>query len=220
MKTIFIVRHGQSTANAGQASNNPALIPLTATGVQQASDLAQLLHWRASSVITSHYERAKDTAQPYCDRWQIEPTREPLLHEFVTLSPALVMDQDMATRMPQVNDFWARADVNYRHGADSESFADLSQRVARVRQTLDQYQDGSMLFGHGLWFALLIWQMQGFSTDDGHAMQAFRRWQLALPMSNCAVYRLRSSVPGEWSVQFDDAIYRALHLTNSDAPRE
>ena len=51
-------------------------------------------------------------------------------------------------------------------------------------------------------------------------MQAFRRWQLALPMSNCAVYRLRSSVPGEWSVQFDDAIYRALHLTNSDAPRE
>ncbi len=218
MKTIQIVRHGQSQANAGIASADPALIPLTDKGVQQANALAALLDTRASKVITSHYERAKDTAQPYCDRWQITPEREPLLYEFVTLSPSAVKDLDMAARLPLVDAFWARGDVNHRHGEDSESFADLAQRVSTVRASLDRLDDGTVLFGHGRWFALLLWQLQGYSCEDGHAMQAFRRWQLAMPMPNCAVYHLRSSVPGEWSIRFDEGVYRHLHLSDSETP--
>lgn len=37
MKTITLVRHGESEANAGLPSSDPALIPLTATGIAQAA---------------------------------------------------------------------------------------------------------------------------------------------------------------------------------------
>lgn len=43
--------------------------------------------------------------------------------------------------------------------------------------------------GHGIWFALLLWHLLGYSAANAEEMRAFRRFQQALPMRNCAVLR-------------------------------
>lgn len=214
-RTIHIIRHAQSAANAGEATHDPALIPLTALGQQQAQALATRLPPRPVAVVASHYIRAQETARPYCERWQRAAALNPLLHEFVTLSPALVAGTTMQERKPQVDAYWEASDPAARHGADSETFAEFAGRVRAFRQQMAALPDGALVFGHGMWFAMLIWQLQGFGYADSTAMRAFRRYQLALPIPNCGVYALRSQELGpgqdDWAVRFDEALYRQLH---------
>ena len=210
MKTIYIVRHGQSTANVGMASADPARIALTDLGRQQSLKLAGLLHVAPAQVITSTYERAMDTAIPYCDKWAVTPLRDALLREFTTLSPDSVAHMDGQARLPLIDAYWKASDPQHRHGAGAETFAELAQRVRTFQARLDTLTDNTVIFGHGLWFALLIWQLQHFSDDDHDSMRAFRKYQLALPMPNCGVYRLQSSRQGVWSVHFDSQLFRQL----------
>ncbi|WP_187395086.1 histidine phosphatase family protein [Pigmentiphaga aceris] len=210
MSVIHLVRHGESEANAGLATDDPALIALTDTGRRQARDLAEWFSVQPNAVMSSHYERAKDTAQPYAERWQLPISQDAMLHECVTLSPRIVGGTDAAARKPLVDAYWSAADPLMRHGDDSESFAEFAARVEDFRQRLDTVADGTVIFGHGLWFAMLLWQLQGFTYADSLAMCAFRRWQVALPMPNCGVYRLTGS-GADWAIRFDDALYRRLH---------
>lgn len=210
MRTLYLVRHGESEANAGLATHDPALIALTDTGRAQARDLAEWLSVHPTAVISSHYERAKDTAQPFTQRWGLVPIEDPMLHECVTLSPRVVGGTDQASRKPLIDAYWQASDPHFQHGDDSESFAQFAARVEDVRQRLDTFVDGTVIFGHGLWFAMLLWQLQGFTYGDALAMRAFRRWQLALPMPNCGVYRLTGS-GADWAIRFDDALYRRMH---------
>jgi len=210
MSIIHLVRHGESEANAGLPTTVPALIALTDTGRAQARDLAEWFTVQPTAVMSSHYERAKDTAQPYAQRWEMTPTEDPVLHECVTLSPRVVGGTDQASRKPLVDAYWQTADPHFQHGDDSESFVQFAARVEDFRQRLDTVTDGTVIFGHGLWFAMLLWQLQGFTYGDELAMRAFRRWQLALPMPNCGVYRLTGS-GADWAIRFDDALYRRMH---------
>jgi broad specificity phosphatase PhoE len=211
MKTLYLIRHGQSVANAGEITHDPALIALTDAGRQQARALAAA--WpqrRPAAIITSHYERAKDTAQPLCERFARAAVQTPLLHESVTLSPAAVAGSSGAARKPLVDAYWEAADPDARDGADAESFTEFSARVSAFRHTLDALADDTVIVGHGMWFALLIWQLQGFGWADSEHMRAFRRYQLALPMPNCGVYALRSQGEGAWAIRFDEALHRLL----------
>jgi hypothetical protein len=69
-----------------------------------------------------------------------------------------------------------------------------------------------VIFGHGLWFALLIWRQLGFTQVDTATMRAFRQFQLALPMPNCAVYHLHASLvtAPRWQVQANEALIRRM----------
>ena len=110
MKTITLVRHGQSEANAGLASGDPALIPLTALGIAQAEHWAQAMDWQPSQVFSSTYARARDTAAPCAARWQLPIATIANLHECVTLPPAEVAGTTNLERKPRIDDYWARAD--------------------------------------------------------------------------------------------------------------
>ena len=218
MTDIYIVRHGQSAANAGEITHDPAQIPLTQLGQQQAIDLAGLLNAKPSAVITSNYDRAKKTAQPFCQRWLLEPSEMTMLHEFVTLSPKVVNGTAADFRKPMIDAYWDAADPQIQHGSDSESFEQFAGRVNQFCVQLDTLNHGTVIFGHGMWFAMLIWQLQGFGWQDGLSMAAFRRYQLALPMPNCGVYVLRSQGLGSWAVSFQEHLYRKLQQdASSDA---
>ena len=218
MTDIYIVRHGQSAANVGEITHDPAQIPLTQTGVQQAADLASLLEITPRQVITSNYVRAKNTAQPFCQRWGLSSRELPVLHEFVTLSPSVVNGTSVDFRKPLIDAYWDAAEPQVQHGEDSESFEQFAARVNQFRGQLAALGHNTVIFGHGMWFALLIWQLQGFGWRDSLSMAAFRRYQLALPMPNCGVYVLRSQGGDSWAVSFQEHLYRKLqHDSSSDA---
>ena len=82
MARIYFVRHGEGVANAGGLTMAHATIPLSPLGVAQAATLADILDVQPSKVLVSKYQRARDTAQPFCDKVSCSAEVHPLLHEF------------------------------------------------------------------------------------------------------------------------------------------
>ena len=210
-KNIYLVRHGQSLANAGGVTMEHAAIPLTELGHRQAQALAALLPPEPAGVRVSPFLRAQETACPYCERTGHAPVTLALLHEFDTFDPDLLHGMTGEERGPVADAYWQQADPDQRMGARAETFREFGQRVQGFHDTyLDTLPDNAMLFGHGMWMGLLIWKLFGFSADDSRGMRAFRRFQLGLPTPNGAVYRLSEVAPGQWKATVDEAIMLAL----------
>jgi alpha-ribazole phosphatase len=209
---LFFVRHGQSASNAGGLTTEHATIPLTPLGLAQADALAEHLQVEPSRVLASPFTRARDTAQRFCDKIGRQAELAPLLHEFETIDPALLEDMTGEQRRPIADAYWARADVHERMGTRAETFAQFEGRVAAFMDDLASLPDQSILFGHGMWMGLMFWKLLGFSSNDSRSMKAFRRFQLGLPIPNCAVYVLETAGAGRWTWQVDE---KALRLVAS-----
>lgn len=187
---IWLVRHGQSAANAGLPTESPEAIELTASGQAQAQALAQWLPEAEYTIWSSHYRRAQDTARPALARWNTQVREHPQLHEFVTLDPVRCARTTYAERMPWVTAYWLRSDPDFRDGEGAESFREFLQRVETVRRDLQDPAGKTLVFGHGMFFCLWIWRELGFPADTSAAMAAFRRFNVGLPMPNAGIYRL------------------------------
>ena len=58
MKRIWLIRHGESIANAGEATQDHRNIPLSELGLKQAQSLALQIPRRPDLIVTSPYLRA------------------------------------------------------------------------------------------------------------------------------------------------------------------
>lgn len=210
MKTITFVRHGQSVANAGGVTMAHDAIPLTPLGQRQAAALADALTLRPEKVLVSAYVRAQETAHPFCAKLGLQPVLHPLMHEFSTLDSAKMAGLNGDQRWPHVQAYWEAADPALRTGENAETFHEFNARVAQFQAELPQLPHGTLCFGHGMWFALLIWRLLGFGTADSQGMSAFRRFQQGLPIPNCAVYHLVQAKDGHWRVQGVEPLMRKM----------
>ena len=211
MTKLLFVRHAESLANAGGVTMPNDRIPLSPYGQNQASVLADVLSITPAAVLVSAFQRTQETAKRFCERVSVLPIVHPLLHEFCTIDPTIIAGMNMEQRRPITEGYWRDADPDKRMGEDAESFHEFAARVAGFEKELDGLADSTVIFGHGMWLALLVWRLLGFSTQGSGAMQAFRRFQLALPVSNCAIYALERSTGGNWSARADEATTQRLN---------
>ena len=128
-RTLTLVRHGQSLANAGGLTMPHADIPLTDAGQAQAHQLVRLLPAAPVRVLTSPFLRARQTAAPYCAHTGMAAQEQPLLQEFDAIDPALLQGMDGAQRRPIADAFWQAGDAHARMGAAAETFHEFGQRV-------------------------------------------------------------------------------------------
>ena len=168
MKTLYLIRHAQSEANAGGISKPERDIALSPLGREQAQALVARLP-TSKHVYTSELRRTHETAAPYCRAHGITPQTLPLLNEFSCLAFALIRGMDGTARRPLADAYWQRADPLECTGAGADS----------------------LLFGHGIWIGLLAWRLLGFRAESSADMSAFRRFQSGLPMPNTAVWQLQ-----------------------------
>lgn len=201
MKTFIFIRHAQSTANAGAAALPQAEIPLSELGVQQAFALAPHLPPQPAMVLTSDFLRTKQTSQPYCELVGAPAKANGLLNEFSAVDVALIAGMDAQQRKPIMVEYWNEPSLTKRMGQQADTFAEFVHRVSAFKLAMHTLPDNTVIFGHGIWLALLVWQCLGFSCSDDKSMHAFRQFQLGLPMSNCAVYRFFETAIGGWQVQ-------------------
>lgn len=64
---------------------------------------------------------------------------------------------------------------------------------------METLSHGTVIFGRGLWLAMLSWLQQGRDVTSKSEMQAFREYQLALPMPNCAVFYVERNARNQWN---------------------
>lgn len=198
MTHIYLIRHAQSHANAGGHAMPNAIIPITELGQQQACDLADWLDEQLGdtidSVSVSEFIRTQHTAKPLLDKLGIDATTVDGLQEFDYLSFANVDNKSLDERIKLADDYWLAATPDFRDGGDAESFANFVQRVGKVLKHFHGFDDGNhVVFTHGLWISMLIWQLLGQPTHDNAAMQKFRQFELSIRADNCEVFLLTLS---------------------------
>jgi broad specificity phosphatase PhoE len=216
---IYLVRHGQSQANAGGMTLENAIVPLTPLGDSQARAIAALLPASPQMIWSSPFKRTLDTAAPYCARIGLAATLHDDLREFETVDTLQLRGSASKEREAVVAAYWMKSDPDHRSGPAAETFREFNQRVARARvEWLPGLADGTVIFGHGMWMALLCWQIWGFSVVDRIGMTLFRRFQLGFPTPNAGVYRLSQLAAGQWRVQADEASMRAIAALEREVP--
>ncbi|MEJ0007080.1 MAG: histidine phosphatase family protein [Steroidobacteraceae bacterium] len=212
-RTIYLIRHGQSQANVGGITLENPLVPLTELGELQARAVASLLPPTADTIWSSPFKRALDTAAPYCTRMGRSPALHDDLREFETVDTLQMSGSSSAEREAVVARYWLNPDPDVRTGPDAETFREFHDRVGRVRrQFLPSLPNGTVIFGHGMWMALLFWQLWRFAKVDSVGMTLFRRFQLGFPTPNTAVYGITLVAPDRWEVKVDEAAMRTIAM--------
>jgi alpha-ribazole phosphatase len=212
--TLFLIRHGQSQANAGGDTLENSVVPLTELGERQARNLAALLPPAPAAVWSSPFKRSLDTAAPYCARLGVALQIQEELREFETLDTLHMRGTSCETREAVLARYWQEADPDHRTGPGGETFREFHERVNRVRHTwLSAQPDGTVIFGHGMWMALLFWQLWGFQQVDHLAMVHFRRFQLGFPTPNTVVYGITQLARGKWSIEVNEPALRCVPLS-------
>jgi probable phosphoglycerate mutase len=214
MLTVRFVRHGESLANAGGVTNEPAGIPLTDRGRAEAQAFADALHIPPDLFVSSPYARARDTAAPSAARYPHVPLEVWPVHEIASLAIARCVNTSSLQRLPWVEDHWDAADPMRCDGEGAESYAEF---VTRVRAALAQLaaldlvhqskrgpapecgtkQDVSaraevIVFSHGQFMNGVLWEVgEGSPPVTPETMRGFRAFHIAAPIPNIGGFTLR-----------------------------
>lgn len=197
MPAIYLIRHAESTSNAGGIALPNADIPLSGTGHIQARQLAERLSIRPAAVFTSTFIRTRQTAQPWLDKLGIEAQALELIREFDMLGYNVVKGLNAAQRAPYAANYRKRADLDLRIG-DGETFREFSARIEAFLHGLNSYPDQSVFFTHGMFIRLIVWRLLGMRVNSQNQLREFFQFHgFAIP--NTAVFRLH------WQQDYRDA---------------
>ncbi len=169
MKRILLIRHAESFANAGLATESPENIPLTEKGLQQALALAETLDIEPELIIISTYQRTHETAKPFREKAAHVPVEIwDMIHEFSYLNKENHKNSTTEMRRPHVEKYWQQNDPTYCED-NAESFQDFLNRVQSfLAQVRNRPEKTICVFSHGLFIfaARLILEMKDLPTVD------------------------------------------------------
>ena len=194
---MWLIRHAESVSNAGEATDDPATIPLTARGVEQAGQLAASIPCRPALIVTSGYIRTELTARPTIERFPDVPHEQWPVHEFTYLHGPRGRPMTGIERQPLMEEYWTRADPSYVDGPGAESFAGLLGRAHALLQRLRSCPEGPVaVFTHGMFIRAVLWTLLTEPAElaiapTAEEMLLFRAFDAAFPIRNTAVVALR-----------------------------
>ncbi len=200
MPTVWFIRHGESEANAGLPTIDPVRVKLTARGREQADHVAGSFHRPPSSIVTSSYERAKETAAPTRRRFPHAGYEEwETLREFTYLALTEKQQTTKRDRQPLVDAYWERLDPCYTDGADVESFRQFIGRVYSALESLKHcHTDFIAVFSHEQFIMAACWLlMTQPKLLNAQAMQYFRYFLCMHPLANGAIMQVKFRDDGE-----------------------
>lgn len=183
--TLWLVRHGQSTANAGQPADDYSESALTELGHQQARQAAARIARPPDLLVVSPMRRAGQTAEAIQARRPGVTRQVWPIGEFTYLSPVRCAGTTVAERRGWVAAYWEQCDPNSVDGGGAESFAAFIGRVRAFHDRVLALGSGFVVaVGHGQFFhAYTLGLERGFAAT-GQAMRDFRRAEVAGPLGN------------------------------------
>nr|WP_042183072.1 histidine phosphatase family protein [Kibdelosporangium sp. MJ126-NF4]CEL15338.1 phosphoglycerate mutase family protein [Kibdelosporangium sp. MJ126-NF4] len=200
--TVWLVRHGESRANAGSHTTGSATNPLTPLGEQQAVIVAENFSEAPDLVVHSPFLRARQTAQPTIDRFPATPVAQWPIEEFSYLGRFHGSPTTTKHRAPAVRDYWQTADPHYRDDDNSESFVDVYARARGFLRCLAEADcDRVAAFTHGMFMRVVLWVLlTGEEVPDSESMRRFHTFRQASLIPNGSILPLHAH--GEHGYQF------------------
>jgi broad specificity phosphatase PhoE len=197
MLTVWLIRHGESEANAGLPTLSPTVTPLTAKGQWQAQQVALSLTRSPDLIVTSPYWRTQQTAQPTRKRFPEVLHQEWQVQEFTYLAPKRYQNTTIEQRRPMSDAYWLENDPFYVDGEGAESFADLLERVRVTQQQLHQLDaefatEFAVVFSHGRFIRALLWAILTQSTEASpRRMRQFNAFIGSFSVPNGSILKLQ-----------------------------
>lgn len=190
--TVWLIRHGESRANAGSHTTGSATNPLTPLGTRQAAVVASVFSHAPDLVVCSPYLRARQTAQPTIDRFPRVRVEEWPIEEFDYLGRFHGKPTTAAQRASAVAAYWAAADPCYRDDENSESFVDVHGRARRFLARLAESRaERVAAFTHGMFMRVVLWAiLTGDTVPDSDSMRRFHTFRTATLIPNCSILPL------------------------------
>ena len=187
----WLVRHGQSTSNAGLPAVGHGEVPLTALGLEQAREVARRVERQPDLLIVSPFLRAEATAEPIRARWPAAPCETWPIQELTYLSPARCRGTTADTRRPWAEEYWRRCDPDYCDGPDAESFRTFMGRLGDFHRRLLTLDGGFVIaVGHGQFFRAYLRALEEGFAATADWMKGYRSSETARPMANGEVIEL------------------------------
>ncbi|VCU68870.1 Alpha-ribazole phosphatase [Pigmentiphaga humi] len=190
LHSLWLLRHGQSAANAGAVTAEAGASPLTELGRQQASRAALEVGRPPDLVVASPFLRARETAEPILRKWPDTPVETWPIHEFTYLSAAKCAGLDVFQRRPLADAYWQRADPHYCDGDDAESFAEFAQRLRDFDARVRALSGFVVAVGHGQFFHAYRRALAHGLATTPQWMRDFRQADLARPIENGQIVRI------------------------------
>jgi broad specificity phosphatase PhoE len=157
MKTIYLVRHGQSEGNLAPAFQAPSS-PLSAHGKEQADKIAERVRTLGcEAIIVSPYVRTRETAEAITQVTGMLPEYSELFVERIkptSIDGKLLSD----TVASAVGDAWNESlyTPNMRV-EDGECYDDIIVRADKALRFLEERQESSLLVvTHGFFLRTLV----------------------------------------------------------------
>lgn len=196
MSTIFLIRHGESKANAGLPSTDPGSVGLTLLGHKQARCIAEYLKfYPLDLIITSPYLRAKETAEPTSsmplfssvtkEEWNVE--------EFTYLSSLHQRQSTSEQRRPFVNAYWKQCQPLSVDGIGSKSFAQFIDRVESfIMRLQNTIYDTIAVFSHEQFINAVLWLIKcGAVEVSSQTMQEYSDFHKQNSLLNGTIVQLK-----------------------------
>lgn len=160
MKTVYLVRHGESEGNVQRFTQSPTT-PLSEAGRIQATHIAdRCAQLGIEHIVASTMTRAADTAQIISNRIHTTITYTDLLVEKHQIStnhnrphtdPEVVRSQEL---------YWKNFEENDFRIADEENFNDLKNRAREALYLLENRPEETLLVvSHGLFLRIVFGYM-------------------------------------------------------------
>ncbi len=186
---VYIVRHGESEANAGPVRQGPES-RLTEKGRREAEMIARrcaALH--AEALIVSPYVRARETAEPVSRETGLPIEYSDLFAERRNPSVVYGVRHDDPVNIAAneaIRENFATPD--WRH-SDEENFDDLKQRAGEALSFLESRPEKSLIVvSHGMFARILMARVVMGERLTGDECERFIR---ALRMNNTGLSVLR-----------------------------
>jgi broad specificity phosphatase PhoE len=198
MNTTWLIRHGESSSNAGQPTDHPSTIPLTDRGRAQAERVVRAFDRAPDLFVVSPYHRTRETAAPTLRAFPGVEVVEWPLQEFTYVAPPRYKGTTVEERRVFVREYWRRGDPDFRDEGGGESFRDLVGRVEQARDLITGWHrenPGRFLavFSHGQFIrAFTWWHLRGSREIDSRAMTEFLGFLRGVVVPNCGIVQVES----------------------------
>ena len=199
-KTVYLIRHAESEANAGLRTMNHAGIALSNKGRMQAKILCEFLQEKIAApklIILSPFARAKETAAPLIEGLARNDSRVEIrewpVQEFTYLCLTKCNNTTREERTEMREAYWKRLDPYEINGDGTESFSHLMGRVDRFLGLLQKINcSPAIVFTHSEFIRATIAKINSpYKFLDQDLMELFHKSRETLKVPNISVSKIR-----------------------------